>query len=105
MTAQIITAAMRAALADAFAEAEASTPAYLKGASGALVSKRPLPLPVNSSAIRSAEYAPETGDFTITFKGSNKVYTHHNVPIPVVLEFVAAASQGAFYDAHIKGRY
>jgi KTSC domain len=64
----------------------------------------PLPIPVKSQAIKDATYTPDDGVLTITFR-NGATYTYVDVPADVVVGFMNAGSQGAYYDNNIKGRY
>jgi hypothetical protein len=66
--------------------------------------KTTLALPVRSSAIASASYVVDGGVLTVTFH-NGETYTYNDVPTNVVLGFVSAGSQGAYYDHRIKGHY
>jgi hypothetical protein len=77
--------------------------ATLRGAALA-PSNGPVQIPVRSSAINEATYTPEGGVLTITFQ-NGQVYTYEGVPPDVVVGFASAASQGAYYDARIKGKF
>ena len=58
---------------------------------------------VNSSAIRAVGYDGHT--LAVQFTTSDKVYTHHSVPYSVYAGLMQAASKGAFYNRHIRGKY
>ncbi len=58
---------------------------------------------VNSSAIRAVGYDGHT--LAVQFTTSDTVYTHHGVPYAVFAGLMRAASMGAFYNRHIRGRY
>ncbi len=58
---------------------------------------------VNSSAIRAVGYDRYT--LAVQFTTSDTVYTHHGVPYSVYAGLMQAASMGAFYNRHIRGRY
>lgn len=60
-------------------------------------------IPVNSSAIRGVGYQGST--LAVLFHTSNTVYTHHGVPYSVYVGLMRASSMGAYYNAHIRGRY
>jgi KTSC domain len=53
---------------------------------------------------KDATYEVEGGVLTVTFR-NGRTYTYNNVPLGVVIGFVGAGSQGAYYDEHIKGKY
>jgi hypothetical protein len=57
---------------------------------------------VNSSAIRAVGYDGYT--LTVEFH-SGRIYNHPGVPYDVYEAFMHASSMGAFYTAHIRGRY
>jgi len=58
---------------------------------------------VNSSSIRAVGY--DGHNLAVLFHTSDTVYTHPGVPRSVYREFMKAASKGAYYNAHIRGRY
>ena len=60
-------------------------------------------IPVNSSSIRAVDY--QSGTLLVQFHSSGTVYSHPGVPVWVYLEFMAAASMGAYYARFIKGKY
>lgn len=65
-----------------------------------LIGDLPIPLPINSSALDSAEYTPSTEELVVTFTdGSSYAYT---VDPATVTAFVAAPSQGQFFNANIR---
>lgn len=59
--------------------------------------------PVNSSAIAAVGYDGYT--LAVLFHTSDTVYTHPGVPRWVFEGLMAAASMGAYYNQHIRGRY
>lgn len=58
---------------------------------------------VDSSAIRAVGYDGHT--LTVVFTTSDKPYDHHGVPYSVYAGLMQAASKGAFYNRHIRGKY
>ena len=58
---------------------------------------------VDSTAIRAVGY--RNGILAVQFHTSEKVYEHPGVPYGVYLALICARSMGAFYNAHIRGRY
>jgi hypothetical protein len=60
-------------------------------------------IPVSSSSIRAVGYNGST--LAVLFHTSDTVYTHPRVPLSVYLGLMAASSMGAYYNAHIRGRY
>jgi len=58
---------------------------------------------VNSSSIRAVGYDGHT--LAVQFHTSDTVYEHHGVPYSVYAGLIQAASMGAFYNRHIRGRY
>ena len=59
-------------------------------------------IPVNSSAIRAVGYDGYT--LTVQFH-SGRIYDHPGVSYDIYAAFMNAASMGAFYNQHIRGRY
>ena len=59
-------------------------------------------IPVDSSVIHAVGYAG--GVLTIEFH-SGRVYDHPGVPYAVFAGLMNASSKGAYYNAHIRGRY
>jgi hypothetical protein len=57
---------------------------------------------VNSSAIRAIGYDGHT--LTIEFH-TGRIYDHPGVPYSVYVGLMQAASMGAYYNRHIRGRY
>jgi hypothetical protein len=57
---------------------------------------------VNSSVIAAVGY--ENGVLAVTFHNTG-TYFHPGVPYSVSVEFMNAASMGAYYNQHIRGRY
>ena len=57
---------------------------------------------VNSSAIRAVGYDGYT--LTVEFH-SGRIYDHPGVPYSVYADLMQAHSMGAYYNAHIRGRY
>ena len=57
---------------------------------------------VDSSAIAAIGY--ENGVLAVVFHGSG-VYYHHGVPYAVYVGLMQAASMGAFYNQHVRGKY
>lgn len=60
-------------------------------------------IPVHSSAIRAIGYDGYT--LAVLFHTSDTVYTHPGVPLSVYLGLMGAASMGAYYNQHIRGRF
>jgi hypothetical protein len=60
-------------------------------------------LPVDSSAIAAVGYDGYT--LAVVFTSSDRVYEHHGVPPRVYFGLMTAASKGAYYSRHIRGRY
>lgn len=60
-------------------------------------------IPVSSSAIRAVGYDGYT--LAVLFHTSDTVYTHPGVPYLVYVGLMLAPSKGAYYNAHIRGRY
>lgn len=58
---------------------------------------------VNSSAIYAVGYDGDS--LAVQFHSSDTIYTHHGVPYSVYAGLMQAASMGAFYNRHIRGRY
>jgi KTSC domain len=58
---------------------------------------------VNSSSIRAVGY--DGNCLFVQFHTSSTIYTHHGVSYDVYVAFMNAASMGAFYNRHIRGRY
>lgn len=58
---------------------------------------------VNSSSIRAVGYDGHT--LAVLFHTSETVYEHPGVPYSVYDGLMRAASKGAFYNRHIRGRY
>jgi hypothetical protein len=63
-----------------------------------------VPVPIKSSALRSATYDAEERILEITFR-NGRSYTYRDVPPDVVFGLASAQSQGDFYNANIKGQY
>lgn len=64
---------------------------------------------LNSTAIRSVEWNPDTRRMVIVFNGGNP-YTYCGVPEWVYLGLISAASagchfNGGYFNQHVKGRY
>lgn len=60
--------------------------------------------PVQSSNLRTVGYDKETKVLEIEFiKGA--VYRYFDVPEPVYLGLMDAASKGTYFHEHIRGRY
>jgi hypothetical protein len=59
---------------------------------------------LNSSALASAEYDPWTHTLWITFR-SGRTYTLHGVPEHHYRGLLHAASPGAYFNRHLRGRY
>jgi hypothetical protein len=59
-------------------------------------------IPVESSAIRAVGYDGYT--LTVEFH-SGRIYDHPGVPEAVFYGLLNAASKGAYYNQHIRGRY
>lgn len=57
---------------------------------------------VSSSAIRAVGY--EDGTLAVAFHNSG-TYLHRGVPYAVYAGLMRAPSKGAYYNAHIRGRY
>ena len=57
---------------------------------------------VNSTAIQAVGY--DGYALTVVFH-SGKPYDHPGVPYSVYVEFMNAASMGAYYSRYIRGRY
>ncbi|HUB87499.1 MAG TPA: KTSC domain-containing protein [Verrucomicrobiae bacterium] len=60
-------------------------------------------IPVESSAIRAVGYDGHT--LAVQFNTSDKIYDHPGVPEAVFYGLLNAASKGAYYNQHIRGRY
>lgn len=60
-------------------------------------------IPVNSSAIRAVGY--DGHNLAVVFTTSDTMYVHHGVPYAVYFGLMRAASMGAYYNRHIRGRY
>ena len=58
---------------------------------------------VNSRAIRAVGFDGYT--LFVQFHTSATIYTHYGVPYSVYAGLMQAASMGAFYNRHIRGRY
>ena len=58
---------------------------------------------VDSSSIRAVGYDGYT--LAVQFHSSDTIYTHPGVPLSVFLGLMQASSKGAYYNAHIRGRY
>jgi len=58
---------------------------------------------VQSTAIRAVGYDGYT--LSVQFHTSHTVYSHHGVPYSLYIAFMQAASMGAFYNRHIRGKY
>ena len=58
---------------------------------------------VNSSSIRAVGYDGHT--LSVQFHTSGTVYDHPGVPYSVYRDFMNAASMGAYYNRHIRGKY
>lgn len=57
-----------------------------------------------SSAISWVEYDPATGDLEITFD-SGRTYTLRGVPAYHYTGLLYAASPGAYFNFHLRGKY
>jgi hypothetical protein len=60
-------------------------------------------IPVNSRAIQAVGYDGYT--LAVLFHTSDTVYEHPGVPPSVYFGLMNADSMGAYYNAHIRGRY
>lgn len=60
--------------------------------------------PVDSSAILSVGYDPDTETLEVEF-ASGGVYEYHGVPRKVFQELMAAPSKGQFLAKRIRGQY
>ena len=60
-------------------------------------------IPVNSSSIRAVGWAGN--HLFVQFHTSDTIYSHPGVPYSVYVEFMNAASMGAYYNQHIRGHY
>ena len=58
---------------------------------------------VNSSSIRAVGY--DGNHLFVQFHTSDTIYTHYRVPYSVYAGLMQAASMGAYYNRHIRGRY
>ena len=58
---------------------------------------------VNSSSIRAVGYDGST--LAVQFHTSDTIYTHPGVPYSVYIDFINAASLGAYYNRYIRGKY
>lgn len=58
---------------------------------------------VNSSSIRTIGY--DGSHLFVQFHTSDTTYTHYGVPHSVYAGLMNASSMGAYYNAHIRGRY
>ena len=58
---------------------------------------------VQSSSIRAVGY--DGNNLYVQFHTSATIYTHYGVPYSVYAGLMQAASMGAFYNRHIRGRY
>jgi len=59
---------------------------------------------LDSSFIAGASYNPLSGTLVV-FMRSGASYPYHHVPYSVYIGFITAPSPGAYYNAHIKGKY
>jgi len=57
-----------------------------------------------SSVIGLIDYDTAARELDVTFR-SGKAYRYFNVPPDIYAAFVAAASQGAFFNAHIRDAF
>lgn len=60
-------------------------------------------IPVNSSSIRAVGH--DGHNLGVLFHTSDTLYVHPGVPYAVFLGLLRAGSKGAYYNAHIRGRY
>jgi hypothetical protein len=58
---------------------------------------------VSSLAVAAIGYSG--GTLFVQFHSSTKIYSHHGVPFDLYAAFMHAASKGAFYSQHVRGRY
>ncbi len=58
---------------------------------------------VNSTSIHAVGYQGDT--LYVQFHTSDTIYAHPGVPYSVYVAFMNAASMGAYYNRHIRGRY
>jgi hypothetical protein len=56
-----------------------------------------------SSVISKVTYKP--GKLAVQLRGNPATYNYYFVPKYVFVEFAAAKSKGAYYNANIKGQY
>ena len=61
--------------------------------------------PLESSVFSGYHYDDEHWTLSLQFKSDGKVSTYQQVPPEVFEEFVAAESQGKYWNANIKGKY
>jgi len=59
---------------------------------------------VNSSAIQSAGYDPDTQQMKVKFN-QGQTYNFCRVPEHIFKGLISAASKGTYYNSHIRGRY
>lgn len=58
---------------------------------------------VNSSAIRAVGY--DGYSLAVLFHTSDTIYLHPGVPPWIYAGLMAASSMGAYYNAHVRGKY
>jgi hypothetical protein len=60
---------------------------------------------LNSSAIESVDYDPDTGHLEIWFTHSGGPYSFYRVPYERYYGLITSSSPGAYYNRYIRGRY
>ena len=60
---------------------------------------------LNSSAVHATFYNTATSTLTIWFQQGDDGYDFYRVPEGIFRGLVTAASPGAYYNEHIRGRY
>ncbi len=63
-------------------------------------------IPLDSSALRGADFDPATQQMFIWFHGSGHAYTFYHVPAAVFQGLLNAIGwHGEYYNRNIRGRY
>jgi hypothetical protein len=62
------------------------------------------PVPISGSNVRHASYDAAIRVIAVTFRRTGETYHYYNVP-ENVWEHWQATRDGAFFEAHIRGKY
>lgn len=59
----------------------------------------------NSTAIRAANYNPQTRTLTLWFTSGGQGYDYYSVPLHVYDGLLGASSKGQYFNAYIREQY